>query len=166
MKLFAKLMLALLVIAMLLPFTVLKDDSGKPLLSFSSLSLPDFSLPDFGQAEKLAPGGGQGASNEVLFYRWYDTEGNVQFSNEPPPAGIEYTVKGYDPNTNVIQAVNPEATTTDASRPAAENDAEQESGKIANPYSQESIEKLFEDAKNVEKLLNQRFEQQEQVLNQ
>ena len=165
MKLFAKLMLALLVIAMLLPFTVLKDDSGKPLLSFSNLSLPDFSLPDFGKVEKLAPGGGLGASNEVLFYRWYDAEGNVQFSNEPPPAGIEYTVKGYDPEANVIQAVKPEAT-TDAPRPAAESDAEQESGKIANPYSPESIEKLFEDAKNVEKLLNQRFEQQEQVLNQ
>ena len=158
-------MLALLVLAMLLPFTLLKDNSGKPLLSFSNLSLPDFSLPDFAKVETLAPGGGQASSNEVLFYRWYDADGNVHFTSDPPPAGIEYTVKGYDPDTNVIQAVQPEAE-TDTPNPVAGNDAEEETGKVGNPYSPESIEKLFEDAKNVEKLLNERFQQQEQALNQ
>jgi hypothetical protein len=45
MKLFAKTMIAALFIAMLLPFTILKDDSGNTLMSFSEISLPDFSMP-------------------------------------------------------------------------------------------------------------------------
>ena len=37
---------------------------------------------------------------------------------------------------------------------------------LENPYSTEAIEKLFEDAKNVEKLLQERFQQQESAFNQ
>ena len=46
MSLFVKLMLAAVVIALLLPFTLLKDDQGKTLMSFSDFSLQDISLPD------------------------------------------------------------------------------------------------------------------------
>ena len=47
MKLFVKLMLALLVLALLLPFTILKDDHGNTLMSFSDFSLSDVKMPDF-----------------------------------------------------------------------------------------------------------------------
>ena len=46
MKLFTKIMIAVLFIALLLPFTILKDDSGDTLVSFSDLSFPDLSMPN------------------------------------------------------------------------------------------------------------------------
>jgi hypothetical protein len=127
MKLFAKLMIAVLILAMLLPFTILKGPDGKTLLSFSDFSLPDFNLPDFNLPDmpKMPsvdmPGASDGdLAGKDLFYKWYDADGNVQFTK-------------------------PED--------------------IGNPYSQESIKKLFEDAKNIEKLLNQRAMDQESALN-
>ncbi len=162
MKLFAKLLLVALVLALLLPFTLLKDDQGKTLMSFSNFSLPD--MPSFGGSSKLIPSSSS-LGGKVIFYRWYDADGNVQFTTEPPSDGIEYTVKGYDPNANVIQAVKIPAAEPAVNEPAS-------AGETANPlpltntYDAESIKKLFEDTKNIEKLLNQRYENQNSNLNQ
>ncbi len=173
MKLFAKLMIAVLFIAMLLPFTILKDDSGNTLMSLSDISLPDFSMPDFSMpdmpkisdAKNSAPLDDD-LSGKDIFYKWYDSDGNIQFTTEPPPEGIEYTLKGFDPDTNVIQAVNlpPEESASDDSTPAQNESAGP--GEIGNPYSQESVKKLYEDAKNIEKLLKQRLQDQDSQINQ
>jgi len=168
MKLFAKLLLAALVIALLLPFTILKNNQGKPLMSFSNFSLPDFSMPDVSgitSGDKLTSSS-SGSGDTVNFYKWYDAGGNVQFTTVPPPDGIEYTVKGYDPNVNVIQAVKvPEAETVEGGAATASDSASTEPD-LANPYDAETIKKLFEDTKNIEKLLNDRFENQNSSLNQ
>ena len=166
MKLFAKTMIALLVIAMLLPFTILKGRDGSPLMSFSDLSFPSFSLPDMPKmprAGDLAPSAGD-LSGKDIFYQWYDAKGNVQFTSEPPPDGVEYTVKGFDPNANVIQAVEP--LPAEGDEPAAISEVRPSDDDIGNPYSQEAIEKLFKDAQNIEKMLNERLKQQEAFANQ
>jgi len=164
MKLFAKFMIAALFIAMLLPFTILKGPDGKTLMSFSDFNLPDFSLPSLPKlpdASSMNSSDGS-LSGKDLFYKWYDAEGNVQFTTEPPAEGIEYTVKGFDPNTNVIQSVElPEEKPEPDEAPQAKNS--EDSGSL---YSKEGIEKLFKDAKDVEKLLNQRMRDQESALNQ
>jgi hypothetical protein len=172
MKLFAKLMIAVLILAMLLPFTILKGPDGKTLLSFSDFSLPDFNLPDFNLPDmpKMPsvdmPGASDGdLAGKDLFYKWYDADGNVQFTTEPPADGIEYTVKGFDPNTNVIQAVEIPAPEVAPKNDAPSSQTTSKPEDIGNPYSQESIKKLFEDAKNIEKLLNQRAMDQESALN-
>jgi len=170
MKLFVKLMLALLVLALLLPFTLLKDNSGKTLMSFSDISLPEFEIPDFSgvsSSESLVPSLGVSPGMDV-FYQWYDAEGNVQFTSEPPAEGIDYTVREFDPNANVIQSVKlPAEERAPAGLPvppekSSEPAAQQE---LPNPYDKESIKKLFEDAKNVEQLLQQRMNNQESALN-
>ena len=165
MKLFAKLMITLLVIAMLLPFTILKGRDGRPLMSFSDLSLPGFSLPDMPKMPDTSDltrsvGGGSG---QDIIYQWYDAEGNIQFTTEPPPSGVEYTTRGYDPDANVIQAVKPPPE-EEESAPVAES--KPPSGDIGIPYSQESIEKLFKDAQNIEKMLKERLKHQEAYANQ
>ena len=71
-------------------------------MSLKGFSLPD--LPSFKTTTSLTPASVK-AGGKDIFYKWYDAEGNVQFTTEPPADGIEYTVKGYDPNTNVIKAV-------------------------------------------------------------
>ncbi len=173
MKLFAKLMIAVMFIAMLLPFTILKDDDGDTLMSFSDISLPDISmpklsmpdLPDFFGSKKIATSSDDDLSRKDIFYKWYDSEGNIQFSSEPPPDGIDYTLKGFDPDANVIQAVKIPAkeSTAEEPKPGQEKSAGPEDG--VNPYSADSIKKLFEDTKNIEKLLNQRAKDQESALN-
>ncbi len=166
MKLFAKLMLAVLVLAMALPFTVLKDDSGKPLLSFGNLKMPDFSMPDFGKVDQLTPDLDVGGGKDLI-YEWYDAAGNRNFSSEPPPEGVEYTVRGYDPDANVIQAVKlPEESGDEDKDREASAKPIKKPGDGVNPYSPEAVEKLFEDAKNIEKLLDERLKQQEQAINQ
>ncbi len=169
MKLFAKLMIAVLFIGMMLPFTILKGPDGKTLMSLSDISLPDFSMPKmpkFSQAFKGSepiPGDDSNLSGKDVFYQWYDAEGNLQFTSEPPAQGIEYTVKGFDPNANVIQAIK-----APQEQDEAETD-EQKSAKaddFGNPYSGDSIKKLLDEARNVEKLINQRLKDQESALNQ
>jgi hypothetical protein len=160
MNLFTKLLLAALVLAMLLPFTILKNDQGKPMMSFSSFSLPE--LPDFSSGSTLKPSSSVIGGKDI-FYKWYDADGNVQFTTEPPPDGVEYTVKGYDPNTNVIQAVKLPKEEVTVDEPAIGTFELQPE---LNSYDPQSIQKLMEDTRNIEKLLNQRFENQNSALNQ
>ncbi len=169
MKLFAKFLIAAAFIAVLLPFTVLKGTDGKTLMSLPTPSMPSLSLdslpdlPDFGEKNSSAS---RSSGGEDLFYKWHDKQGNVQFTSEPPPNGVEYTVKGYDPNANVIQAVDTSIlqpkivkSSQSSSRPTNSADA------IGNPYSPERVKKLFDDANNIEKILNQRLKDQEAAIN-
>jgi hypothetical protein len=161
MRLFIKLMIAILVIGVLLPFTFLKGKDGKPVISFTDLKLPDISMPDMPNLPD-----NETLGDKDVIYKWTDAEGSLQFSNTPPPDGVEYTVKGYDPNLNVIRAVDVESN-------VPIEVVEEESKKkvtsaedIGSPYSPEKIGKLFEDANNIEKLLNQRLNNQEALIGQ
>ena len=112
MKLFGKLLIAALVIAILLPFTILKGKDGKPLMNLSSLKLPKIGLPDLPSLPESATSGmkSEADGEETVIYQWKDSTGSIQFTNIPPPEGVEYTVKGYNPDANVIQSVKlPEA---------------------------------------------------------
>jgi hypothetical protein len=168
MKLFVKLIFAALFIAVLLPFTLLKGPDGKPLMSVGDLKIPDIGLPEVAKEAKLPNLSGSSSVNQDIVYQWRDAEGSLHFSSQPPPEGTEYTVKGYDPRTNLIQSVKieeePEVSVTDSEQ----NDRVQVKGAsdIGNPYSPEKVEKLFNDAKNVEKLLNDRMKQQEAMIGQ
>ena len=173
MKLFTKVMIAVLFIALLLPFTILKDDKGDTLVSFSDLSFPDLSMPNFSMPDlpKISGNSIQAGSDEDLdgkdiFYKWYDADGNVHFTTEPPPEGVEFTLKGFDPDANVIQSVKlpPKETGTGETDPTAKKS--DSPGDIGNPYSPDTIKKLFEDTRNIEKLLQQRMQGQESKLNQ
>ena len=169
MKLFVKLIFAALFIAVLLPFTVLKGKDGQPLMNFRDLKMPDIGMPKVPSKVKLPSLSEQNPGQDIV-YQWRDAEGNLNFTSSPPPEGIEYTAKGYDPNANLIQSVKLEEEASEQDRGA---DSEQNTGDqvekasdIGNPYSPEKIEKLFNDAKNVEKLLNDRMKQQEAMLGQ
>jgi hypothetical protein len=174
MKLFAKLMLAGLVVAFLLPFTLLKDDQGKTLMSFSDFSLPDFKMPSIKMPEmmssdKLLPTTG-GGSREDVFYRWNDAKGNVHFTTEPPPDGIEYTMKGYNPDTNLIQAVAipVEESVVESPPPGSEPASENRSSAqdLDSPYNKDNIQKLFDDTRNLEQMFKERFNNQNSAVNQ
>ena len=136
-------------------------------MSFSSLKLPENGLPDLPSLPEsvISASGTETADGKILIYQWKDSGGNIQFTNIPPPQGVEHTVKGYDPDTNVIQSVQSpvEEITDDDDSNAGPNLSAEPDG-IASVYSPEKIEKLFDDAKNVEKLLNERLKQQEAII--
>ena len=171
MKLFSKMLIAVLVIALLLPFTLLKGKDGSAMLNvmdlnFPSVSMPELSMPDFlsldlpGLAGRIGNSDDESLTGKDVIYKWTDANGNLQFSNNRPPEGVVYTLKGYDPNLNVIQAVETPATRPEAV-PEFESKKKITSAKdIGSPYSIEKIENLFEDANNIENLLNQRMEHQ------
>ena len=162
MNLFVKLLIAVLVIGILLPFTLLKGNDGKPLISFTDLKLPDMSIIP----EDIQSSVDESLNDEDIIYRWTDAGGNLQFSNSPPPVGVTYTVLDYDPNLNVIQAVE---VRTDEPEAVLEMEPKKKTSSaedIGSPYSVEKIEKLFEDANNIEKLLNQRLKNQEAIIGQ
>ena len=169
MSLFVKLMLAAVVIALLLPFTLLKDDQGKTLMSFSSFSLPDISIPDMPDllsSKKLVPSN-ISSDGKDIFYRWNDAQGNVHFTTVPPPDGIEYMVKGYDPNTNVIQAIKIliEPDPLESAPNATDSGTDDSTPSVDSAYNPDKVQKLINDTKNIEKLLNQRYENQNSAIN-
>ncbi len=167
MKLFGKFLITALVLAMILPFTVLKGKDGRPLMSFSDLKMPKLSLPELPETPDLSnikdktpnismPG-------KDIVYKWRDKEGELHFTSTPPPKGIEYTVKGYDPNTNLIQSV--EIKTEESEHTAQTEDKNtKEPLDLSNPYSPEKVKKLIDDAQNVQKLLNDRLKKQEALI--
>jgi len=169
MKLFAKLTNAVLTIDTFLPFTILKDESGGTLLSFSDLKLPEFSLPSLPKVPEVDSItdstdiiGGRGT-----IYQWHDSEGTIQFTTEIPPPGTEYLVRHFNPDANVIESVEVPPREAPAANSGAEAEiAAQPADPDMNPYSEGVVKKLFEDARNIEKLLNQRFQNQESAINQ
>ncbi len=166
-------MIAALFIATLLPFTLLKKDNGETLMRFSDFSLPDISMPDismpdwpsFSAAREVTPSGNDDSRGKDIFYQWYDHDGNVQFTTEPPSDGVDFTRKAFDPNANVIQAVNVpvEKVATEEENPVKEQPTHLDGA--VNPYSTDRISKIFEDTRAVEKLLGQRAKDQESALN-
>lgn len=168
MKLFPKLMLAALVIAMLLPFTLLKKDDGSTWMSFSNFELPDFSSPSLPNVPRLDSITDSASldEGEVEIYEWIDSEGAIQFSNQPPPAGVEYRVRQFDRNANVIQSVELPSGEAGTAAVEAQESSPGDPQESPSPYTPEGVQKLMDDAKNIEKLLNQRFQNQESVINQ
>jgi len=162
MKLFVKLLIAVLVIGILMPFTLLKGNDGKPLISFTDLKLPDiFTIP-----ENIQSSVDESLDSKDIIYKWTDAGGHLQFSNSPPPVGVTYTVLDYDPNLNVIQAVAVRADEPEVALEIVPKKKTRSTEDISSPYSVEKIEKLFEDANNIEKLLNQRLTNQEAMIGQ
>ena len=167
MKLFGKLLIAALVLAVLLPFTFLKGPDGKPLMSIDKLSLPDLKMPDLkmpGIPDSVKNSGLNSKSGSMdVIYKWKDENGELHFSSTPPPDGVEFTSKGYDPNTNLIQAVQPQV--DEPEQVEAEEKAQiKKAPDISNPYSPEKVDKLVKDAQNIEKLLNERLKKQEALI--
>ncbi len=163
MKLFMKLLLTLLVLAVLAPFTILKDDSGRPLMSFNDLKMPDV-VPEIADEIPMQP------SAQDVVYQWKDSEGNLHFSSDPPPEGVDYTTRSFDPNTNVIQSVKKKddsgllaSDTPGTASTDGEGEGEEEDG-IGNPYTPQKIEKLFDDAREVQEKLNERYQKQQEIL--
>jgi len=164
MKLIIVLSGTVLVIAAVLSFTILKGEDGETLLSFPDFEIPEVDLSDFSLMkipETWWSTGSELPMAEITIYQWTDIEGNLQFSNSPPPAGIEYTVKKYNPNENVIPAVS-----ADSSDAGQLSDKSSDAGNFGGIFSPGVVEKLFKDANNVDQSQTERKNNLDAVLGQ
>lgn len=156
MKFFAKLMLAVLLIAIALPFTLLKGKDGAPLMSIDKVKMPELAMPEMPDLDFSLPGN---KPEPDTVYKWQDAQGIWQFSSTPPPQGTGYTVQTYDPNANQIQAVEASKGIT---TPAQQKN--QETPKPTDVYSPGGVKQLIENAQQLQQTLNERNQQQQQLL--
>lgn len=91
---------------------------------------------------------------KVQVYRWRDENGVMQYSNMPP-AAIQAEQVEVDTSSNLMQAVK-------VKKSAQEKKVVAES--IPSPYSPNDMKKAMQDARDVERLLQERHEQQQQTL--
>jgi hypothetical protein len=163
MKLFVKFIIAIVFLAIALPFTVLKGKDGRPLMSIGDLRLPDVSWPRVPDAIDL-PEMPVGKGGKETVYQWRGADGVMQFTSHPPPEGIEYAVKSYDTNANVIPSIDsspePPEQSTEKFKPETTNTPSDSE----SPYSVGKIKKLFDDTEDVQELLNERTKKQEELI--
>ena len=127
-------------------------------------AMPDFmtSLLPSGSSQNLKGVSGIGSAvtdEAVTVYEWVDEKGRKHFSNTPP-AGQNAKALQLRPDTNLIQAVKPQVEKV-APRPKVTS-----IGEMKSPYTPGGAKKLIDDAKNVQEMLNQRFDQQKALIDQ
>ncbi len=126
----------------------LKRPDGQPWLSVSDFVPETTSIPTLLEAT---------SKGEIQVYRWQDKNGHWHLSDQPP-AGEPFDTVNVDPNTNLIQGVSSEPDAQD------EDPQKSVSAPIPSPLtiSPGKVQKLIEDAKNVQELANERERQLQQ----
>ena len=158
MKLFIKLVLFIVVLAVAAPY-VMKGKDGKPLMEFN-LSDTISSITNIFKApssiqEEVTSGGIPVTSDKV--FKWKDENGRWHFSDKP--------VDGQQVSTHIIPKANILAP---VKIPGKEEEKEEPSATpgIPVPMTAQNVPKLIDDAKNVQKLLNDRQSQLDKHMGQ
>ncbi len=96
--------------------------------------------------------------NETTVYKWQDDSGKWHFSNQPPPAGVDSSVKTYRSDINITQA--PPLPSPVESAPEKPDKKTTDIPQTASPLlpitDPERVKQLIDDAKNVQNLVNNR----------
>jgi hypothetical protein len=183
MKLFIKLMIFMVFMAMAGPF-LLKGPDGKPLLTLQKLGVPSLSqliararntIPSAITAtDDPAHAAARPASRANTFYKWQDANGVWQFTTEPPPQPITYNEIHTDPQANIIQSLPKDTISktlgfaapepvhnkpADGTQPAAA-----ESGLTATTIPVSQIPQLIDDAKKAREVMDQHQQSLDEVI--
>lgn len=94
------------------------------------------------------------SDEKVQVYKWRDENGVMQFSNTAPINSVAEQIV-LDPDNNLMQAVKVPVKVT----------AKEETVVAPSPYSVKGMEKVMNDAKGIEELLQKRHEEQQKMMN-
>ncbi len=176
MKIFLKLLMALVVLAVAAPF-FLKDKNGAPLMALNDLKMPDLSTPPIPDNIKSAVSGitsnsetfssaatdSSPAGGKVKVHKWKDEEGVWHFSSvDSSQRGTSSQVIFIDPTQNNFTP------------PPSREQPEQVEEKVATTAAAENVtpnillplthgKSTLEQAKQVQKLLEQRADLQRRM---
>lgn len=115
-RLFIKAMLTLLVLALLAPFSIIKGEDGRPLMSWKDM-VGDWPPKWYRTAEKetksmmkkagstLGTSDNDFALDEMQYYVWANNQGNLVFSQRPPNDGRAYQ-KATHSEVTLIQSMS------------------------------------------------------------
>lgn len=97
---------------------------------------------------------------KVQVYRWRDEYGVMQFTNTPPPAGLQAEIVELTPNTNIVKAVEV----------PAEDDEQKSSGPrvmtTGNPYSPGGMKDMLEATAGLKDGMDEKQLEQQQLIEQ
>lgn len=159
-----KYLLFFLLAAFALPFLPIWP-GGKPLMNWTppkNLSTPP--LPDVSKVKDMlgstpesdaSKTGGQEVKKKIYKYR--DASGKLVLSDTKPPEGVAFTTMATNTPSNVIPTPKPPTPTAAADKGGKSGSSPTKpSGEVDLSYSPERIGKMVDDAKNMEKMLNDR----------
>ncbi len=177
-KVFYKLLLTLVILSLALPF-ILKRPDGQPLLSLADIGQDLSALGDNIKSTVLSSietvkqiddsndvNGEQDQPKTTTLYRWQDARGQWHFSNKPSETGQSFKIT---PNSSIqsprqAQPVsNDEDTVTTAK---SDQKSTEQNEDLPLPLSTKQAIKTLEDAKNIQKLMDNRSEQLDEALRQ
>ena len=158
-KLYYRALLTIVVLACVMPF-VMKGTDGRPLLQLSELKMPNLAVPGKESIDHLTDtfeqAGPARQPDKVTVYRWKDDQGIWHFSNTENPGGKGETVQVSLDRTAAPTTANGAAP---QSRPASR--AEE---LLEEPLPILHAGEVLEQARNVETVLQQRYQRQEQMV--
>lgn len=133
---------------------------NKPALAEISISKLSHSLSDKVDAVKnrITP---EPKRTETYLYKWRDEKGVIHYTSDKPSGEIKNleSIK-IDNQTNVVPSVSDNSANVGPTQEQSGNS----SAAIPNAlYSPEGVKQLFDQAKNVQHLMNEQINQQEQV---
>ncbi|VUD51878.1 hypothetical protein TDB9533_01518 [Thalassocella blandensis] len=132
--------------------------TGKNPLATFKQALPEISIQENlnSLSEKVTLPNSSDIGEKQTVFKWTDKNGVIQYTSEAPPEGTIVSTLELDPNTNIVQSI--QIPTREEPTPPAQEDTPNANFIPAN------TEKLIDEAKNVQKLLNERTEQQQQII--
>lgn len=132
-----------------------------PTLDIQSPVIPDINISDISSditeniSQKIKPTEKKNNDAKEYMYKWRDSKGVIYYSSERPPDDINYESIAYNKETNVVPAIKP-GKSPEPTRPSNKF--------VDNVYSPEGIKNLFEQAKDIQNIVNDQFQQQDQVI--
>lgn len=109
----------------------------------------------------------QSEGDTEAIYKWQDQNGGWHYSNESPPEGTVFETIEVQPNANIVAAVkSPESPPTVAEQKTTPKPAPESEDEDPSLYSPDGIKKLMDDAKNVQKQLDDRAKKQKEIIDQ
>lgn len=145
-------LLLLLVGGFVLPFFI-KGPNGQPIMSISDF-IPE--KPDLNALNLNVLDSSSETNSVQNFYRYKDTNGNWQYTDQPPVEGVEYELVGVDTNINTINAVKP--------APKQEVAPSAQAPGVAGYV--EGMQNVVKDAENVQNLMDERQSRLQESLNE
>jgi Domain of unknown function (DUF4124) len=136
--------------------------------SFDPPSLPDINFSEVKESISnkfnavTAEPESESKSADIYLYKWRDEKGVIHYTSEKPTEVIQNleSIK-INNQINVVPADSNKIST------ASQADIQLPSTTLPeNIYSPEGIKHLFEQAKSIQNLMNEQFEQQENTINQ
>lgn len=131
-------------------------DWSMPKIKVPDVSLPDVKMPDFG---------GDTEGEIATVYKWVDDDGVINYSQTKPPGVNQFDTMEVDPNTNLVQGEPlPEP------EPELEKEPKEEKPPVAALPDMnllptpDRVQKLMQDAQNIQTQMNDRTRQLEQAI--